>query len=61
MYSIYRLFMDGGSEIIEQGLTLDEAQAHCRDPNTSSDTCDEETDALMQGRGKWFDGYESEE
>jgi hypothetical protein len=31
-------------EIIETGLTLDQAQAHCRDDSTSTDD--------------WFDGYE---
>lgn len=43
------------------GLTLEEAQAHCRDPETSSRTCTTEggkarTDEL----GPWFDGYTEE-
>ncbi len=29
---------------IKRGLTLEQAQAHCKDPNTREE-------------GKWFDGY----
>lgn len=44
---------------IARGLTLEEAQAHCKDPETSSQTC---TQAVNKRRtrlyGPWFDGYE---
>lgn len=42
-------------------LSLEEAQAHCSDPETSSSTC---TGAAARRRtrerGKWFDGYTAE-
>jgi len=40
---------------IDTGLTLDEAQAHCNDPETSSSTC---TSNRVKGGWQWFDGYE---
>jgi hypothetical protein len=46
-YMILRFYRDGSPrEEIEAGLTLEEAQAHCRDDSTSTD--------------EYFDGYESE-
>lgn len=55
-YKIVRSFFRGGSETIKEGLTLEEAREHCRDPETSSRT------ASMgeNGRGPWFDGYDEE-
>ena len=35
-------------KVIEEGLTLEEAQAHCQDPTTSGEDSE---------RGAWFDGY----
>jgi|DEB19_MinimDraft_3_1074340.scaffolds.fasta_scaffold30062_3 hypothetical protein len=37
-YKIIRGYFRGGKRTIATGLTLDEAQAHCRDPETSSRT-----------------------
>ncbi len=47
-YSIYRVYedLDKDQELIAEGLTLKEAQAHCSQPDT-------------QGDG-WFDGFERE-
>jgi hypothetical protein len=45
-YKIVRMKFDGPSKVIETGLTLEEAQAHCQRDDT-------------HGEG-WFDGYESE-
>ena len=46
-YSIIRFYKDGrDSEATQTGLTLDEAQEHCRDESTITD--------------EYFDGYESE-
>lgn len=61
MYSIYRHFQKGGKELIVCDLTLEEAQAHCHDPETSSRTCTTyENRTLTEERGAWFDGYEEE-
>ena len=58
-YKIVRYFFNGGSETIKTGLTLEEAQAHCRDPETSSQTCTlPENKAITEKYGPWFDGYE---
>jgi hypothetical protein len=48
-YSIIRFYRDDNreSEVIERGLTLEQAQAHCRRPDTREE-------------GVWFDGYASE-
>lgn len=63
-YKIVRSFFndeDYSDEVIETGLTLEEAKEHCSDPETSSRTCtDPELVALTEERGKWFDGYEEE-
>lgn len=61
-YKIVRMFLnDSDSEVIEEGLTLGEARAYCRDPETSSRTChSKEGMALTESRGPWFCGYEEE-
>jgi hypothetical protein len=62
MYKIVRHYYDGHARTVRTGLTLDEAQAHCRDPETSSSTC---TGAAgrrrTRERGPWFDGYAEED
>lgn len=56
-YKIVRLYEDGRKRVMRRGLTLEEAQKHCKDPATSS----------ISGTGKptrkgvrWFDGYTKE-
>jgi hypothetical protein len=45
-YKIIRFKFKGNNKIIKRGLTLEQAQTHCNNPETSGDG--------------WFDGYESE-
>lgn len=46
-YKIVRFYKDGRPrKTIETGLTLEEAQEHCQDPETRGDG--------------WFDGYTEE-
>ena len=60
-YKIVRHFADGDSEVIEMDLTLAEAKAHCKDPNTSSRTATDEAGVkLTEERGMWFDGFTEE-
>ena len=62
-YYIERLYFssDVANKVLHRGLTLDEAQAHCRDPETSASTCaDPKLKALTKRVGPWFDAYEKE-
>ena len=43
LYKIIRFKFKGNNRVIKRNLTLEEAQAHCRDPTTRGDG--------------WFDGY----
>lgn len=59
MYKIVRYYYSNSSRrTIKRGLTLEEAQAHCRDKETSSKTA---TSSAAKARtrkyGQWFDGY----
>ena len=61
-YKIIRHFRDSRRKFeIKTGLTLQQAQAHCNDPETSSSTC---TGAAGKRRtqrfGPWFDSYTEE-
>ena len=50
MYSIVRFYapnINKANRVIQRGLTLEQAQAHCRNPRTRKD-------------GEWFDGYTEE-
>ena len=61
MYKIVRFYGDfaGHKRTVVTGLTLDEAQAHCQDPETSSSTCQRpENKSRTKLMGPWFDGYE---
>lgn len=58
-YKIVRMYERGTKRTIETGLTLEEARAHCRDPETSWKTATSATARRRTAtRGPWFDGYE---
>lgn len=60
-YNIVRFYRDAAirRRIITRGVTLEEAQRHCGDPETSSSTCTKAAGRARTRRmGAWFDGYE---
>lgn len=58
-YIIVRFMESGYHYILETGVSLKEAHAHCKNPNSSSATANEQ--ALADGpSGRWFDGYQEE-
>lgn len=61
-YRIVRFYKDGHpKETIKTGLSFEEAQEHCNDPETSSSTCEEAKNvARTEKMGEWFDGFYEE-
>lgn len=62
-YKIVRMYFnkDIPKRTIDTRLTLEEAQAHCRDPETSSRTCTKAAGVRRTRKlGHWFDGYTKE-
>lgn len=61
-YKVVRYYMRPHTPtVVKEHLTLEEAQAHCKDPETSSSTCTSaEGKARTRAFGPWFDGYEQE-
>lgn len=61
-YRIVRFYQqDHPREIITTGLTLEQAKAHCNDPESSSATATgEHAVRRTKTLGAWFDGYEEE-
>ena len=64
MYKIVRCYKDRNCGPQTRrgfvGLTLEEARAHCSDPETSSSTCTKAVNKAHTAKhGAWFDGYES--
>jgi hypothetical protein len=60
-YKVIRFFHHHSNEVIKTGLSLDEAQEHCQDPETSFSTCTtKEAKRRTKEFGLWFDGYEEE-
>lgn len=58
MYKIVRHYFKGGKRTIETGLTLEQAQKHCQDKETSSSTCTlASKKRITKKHGAWFDGY----
>jgi hypothetical protein len=64
MYKVVRMFFRDDipakvKRVIKTDLTIEEAQAHCRDRESSSKTCTKPAlKAITKQYGPWFDGYE---
>jgi len=58
-YKIVRHYFNTATKrVIERGLTLEQAQAHCKNPETSSHTaCGYQAKRRTKIYGPWFDGY----
>jgi hypothetical protein len=62
-YRIVRMYFrnDIPRRTIRTGLTLEQAQAHCQNPQTSSSTCTSKVGRARTRRlGAWFDGYQED-
>jgi hypothetical protein len=60
-YKIVRMFMRGSRRTIKRELLLQEAQQHCKDPETSSRTCKLSRNVKRtKMHGPWFDGFTKE-
>jgi hypothetical protein len=59
MYKIVRHYFNKSiKRTIATRLTLEQAQAHCSNPETSSSTCTSaRARAITRRNGSWFDGY----
>lgn len=61
MYKIVRIYKNPhtNSRTIKTGLTLAEAQAHCKDPESTSSRCTRpEKKRITRRMGEWFDAYD---
>ena len=57
-FNVVRFYFNQSARILKRNLTIEEAQAHCRDPETSSRTCTKRAGKLRTKRlGPWFDSY----
>lgn len=61
-YKIIRFFEGSNPPmVIRTGLTLEEAQEHCKSKETSSETATGVVETMLtRNFGRWFDGYEEE-
>lgn len=60
-YKIVRHYQYGSKRTVSRGLSLEQAQKHCDDPEASSDTCASSAGKRRtKTRGPWFDGYYKE-
>jgi len=59
-YKIVRIFRDSHRKVtIHRNLTINEAQSHCNDPETSWTTCTSKTGkARTRNYGPWFDSFQ---
>jgi hypothetical protein len=62
-YKIIRFFFEDDVEnvVVATGLTREAAQAHCQNPETSSQTATGRLErAMTAALGPWFDGWTAE-
>ncbi len=62
-YKIIRKFQrsDVENKVLQTGVTLEEAEAHCEDPETSSRTAkSKEAKKITEKYGDWFDCWTEE-
>jgi hypothetical protein len=62
-YKITRFYMNGPPyrRVINTGLTREQAEEHCSDPETSSSTCKKSAGRRRtKSHGPWFDGFEED-
>lgn len=60
-YKIVRRFLNGRKRTINTGLTLEQAQAHCQNPETSWTTArSSKARKRTRDNGPWFDSYQKE-
>ena len=62
-YKVVRMYRDHPElrRTVKRSLTLEQAQKHCSDPETSSSTCQRWLGRhRTQIYGPWFDGYEDD-
>ncbi len=58
IYEVFRSYFNHGTRTLKRDLTLEEAQKHCQDPETSSRTCTGKSGRDRTKKyGPWFDGY----
>lgn len=58
MYKIVRYYLHKGKRTLESGVTLEVAQAHTQDPESSWKTCTlPSRKAITRKHGPWFDGF----
>ncbi len=60
-YKIIRHYHDKRARVMKRGLTLEQAQAHCNDPEASSSTCKTAKAKVITRRNReWFDTWTKE-
>lgn len=63
-FKVTRFYRDDdelNGTVVVRGLTQEQAQAHCNDPETSSSTATSaEAVARTKAHGPWFDGWTEE-
>lgn len=62
-YDIVRMYKNKWQgRVILRGLTLEEAQQHCSNPETSSKTCTSaKSKSITRRNGEWFDSYRKQQ